>query len=183
MDTLKKFTTLSEIVWPVFKLAEKPPIQRDGLVFFYTEYVDNNNQHSLVARLVDDRNLSQPTLGLRRLALKAQGETLYPIRTAIYLLADLIKLAKSTTWFVDSSGRVFQYEKNTRAKLTTKKIRKVLPASGLGCVLELEGVSSRFPSLKRPQEHEHYARVLQLGMGFLFYGFCEDRKADSWRMV
>ncbi len=183
MDTLKKFTTLSEIVWPVFKLAEKQPVQRDGLVFFYTEYVDNNNQASLTARLVDDKNLPQQTLGLRRLALKAQGEKLYPIRTAIYLLADLIKLGKSTTWFIDSSGRVFQYEKNTRAKLTTKRIRQVLPADGIGCVLELEGISSRFPSLHRPEEHERYARVLQLGMGFLFYGFSEGIKPDSWRMV
>jgi hypothetical protein len=183
LDTLKKFTTLSEIVWPVFKLADKQPVQRDGLVFFYTEYVDNNNSTSFNARLVDDKNLPQPTLGLRRLALKAQGEKLYPVRTAVYLLADLIKLGKSTAWFVDSSGRVFQYQKNTRAKLTTKKIKQVLPADGIGCVIELEGISSRFLSLHRPSEHEHYARVLNLGMGFLFYGFCETVKPDSWRMV
>jgi hypothetical protein len=92
-------------------------------------------------------------------------------------------LGKSTAWFIDSSGRVFQYEKNTRAKLQTKRVRQVLPADGLGCVIELEGISSRFKSLHRPGEHEQYARVLNLGLGFLFYGFCETVKPDSWRMV
>lgn len=133
--------------------------------------------------MVDDSNLSQTTLGLRRLAMKADGVDLFPIRTAIYFLADLVKLAKSTTWFVDSSGRVFQYEKNTRAKLQTKRIKQILPADGLGCVVELEGISSRFKSMQRPSEHQSYARVLRLGMGFIFYGFCEEVKPDSWRMV
>lgn len=175
---------LTEITWPVFRLSEKPPVQRDNLVFFFTEYVTETNEPVGSIRIVDDRGLPQATLGLRRLALAADPQTkLHPIRTAIYFLADLVKLAKSTTWFIDNSGRVFQYEKNTRAKLTTKKIKQVLPADGLGCVVELEGISSRFKCMRRPAEHQGYARVLQHGMGFLFYGFCEEVKADTWRMV
>jgi len=167
----------------VFRLGERKPEQHDGLVFYHTHYVDEANTESVTLRIVDDANLSGKTLGLRRLQLKSQDENLFPIRTAIYFLADLVKLAKSTTWFVDSSGRVFQYEKNTRAKLQTKPIKQVLPADGLGCVVELVGISSRFKSLQRPSEHQHFARVLKLGMGFIFYGFCETVKPDSWRMV
>lgn len=167
----------------MFKLGEKQPRQQDGVVFYFTEYVDNENITSGNMRLVDDTNLSGKTLGLRRLQLKSQEQKLFPIRTAIYFLADLVKLAKSTTWFIDSSGRVFKYEKNTRAKLVTKAIKQVLPADGLGCVIELQGISSRFKSLQRPSEHQHFARVLKLGMGFIFYGFCETIKPDSWRMV
>lgn len=141
------------------------------------------NTEKVSIRLVDDRNLPQANLGLRRLVLKAANEPLFPIRTAIYFLADLVKLAKSTSWFVDSSGRVFHYEKTTRAKLTTKRIKQVLPAAGLGCVFELQGVPSRFKAIRKPEPHELYARVLKLGMGFIFYGFCEEHKADSWRMV
>lgn len=178
-----KHTSLQEIVWPVFKLADKEPSYSDGLVFFHTHYVDENNCEKVSIRPIDDRNYPQKTLGLRRLAMKSDGVELYPIRTSIYFLADLIKLAKAAAWFIDSSGRVFQYEKNTRAKLTTKTIKQVLPADGLGCVIELVGISSRFKSLQRPTEHQHYARVLKLGMGFLFYGFCETHKPDSWRMV
>lgn len=165
----------------MFRLGERKPEQYSGLVFYHTHYVDDMNTESVNIRVVDDANLSGTTLGLRRLQL--QDEKLFPIRTAIYFLADLVKLAKSTTWFIDNSGRVFQYEKNTRAKLQTKRIKQVLPAQGLGCVVELEGISSRFKAMQRPSETQNFARVLKLGMGFIFYGFCETVKPDSWRMV
>lgn len=167
----------------MFRLGETEPTQRDGLVFYYTHYVDELNSETATIRVVDDRNLPQANLGLRRLHLKHLGEPLFPVRTAIYFLADLVKLAKSTTWFVDSSGRVFHYEKTVRAKLTTKRIKQVLPAQGLGCVFELVGLSSRFKAIQRPSETQQYARVLQLGMAHIFYGFCETHKPDSWRMV
>ena len=183
METLTKHTKLSEIVWPVFRLGERAPVHDNGVVFYYTHYVDEANSESVSLRIVDDANLPQPTLGRRRLELALQKQKLYPIRAAIYFLADLIKLAKSTTWFVDNSGRVFQYEKNTRAKLTTKRIKQVFPADGLGCVVELEGISNRFKSIQRPKEHELYAKVLKLGMGFILYGFCETLDPDSWRMI
>jgi hypothetical protein len=165
----------------VFRLGERKPSQHEGLVFYHTHYVDHDNIENVNIRVVDDASLSGNTLGLRRLQLL--DEKLFPIRTAIYFLADLVKLAKSTTWFIDNSGRVFHYEKNTRAKLITKPIKQILPASGIGCVVELAGISSRFKSLQRPSEHQHFARVLKLGMGFIFYGFCETVKPDSWRMV
>ena len=66
---------------------------------------------------------------------------------------------------------------------TAKKIKQVLPASGIGCVFELVGVSNRFKAMQRPSKTQLYARVLQLGMGYIFYGFCETHKPDSWRMV
>lgn len=153
-------------------------------MFYYTHYVDESNQETATIRVVDDRSVAGDTLGMRRLRLKTDPKvTLFPVRTAIYFLADLVKLAKATTWFVDSSGRVFHYEKTTRAKLTTKRIKQVLPADGLGCVFELVGVPSRFKALQRPSEHQHYARVLQMGMSFIFYGFCDEHKPDSWRMI
>lgn len=183
MDISKKFTNLTEIAWPVFRLADRKPDFKDGLSFFFTHYVNEHNEETGNMRIIDDKSYPQKTLGLRRLAMQLDEVNLYPIRTAIYFLADLIKLGKAATWFVDNSGRVFQYEKNTRAKLITKKIKQILPADGLGCVVELEGISSRFKCMRRPNEFQSYARVLKFGMGFIFYGFCEEVKPDSWRMV
>ena len=167
----------------MFRLGEREPKQQNGVVFYYTEYVDEQNVPFVAMQIVDDRNLSGKTLGLRRLQLKSSNEKLHKVKTAIYFLADLVKLAKNTTWFIDSSGCVFNYQKNTRAKLTTRKIKQILPADGLGCVVELDGISTRFKALRRPTEFQSYGRVLHVGMGFMFYGFCEERKPDSWRMV
>jgi hypothetical protein len=108
---------------------------------------------------------------------------MFPVRTAIYFLADLLKLAKATTWFIDSSGRVFQYKKLTRAKLITKKIKQVLPALGVGCVLEVDGIATRFKCLQRPKDFHQYAVILQNGMGYTLYGLSETPRANSWRMV
>jgi len=133
-------------------------------------------------RIVDDKTIDKPTLGLRRLALKGQV-SLFPIGSAIYFLEDLIKLAKSTTWFVDNTGQVFQHKKSTRAKLATKRIKQVLPAAHLGCVLEVEGLSQRFKSMRTPESHEQYAGLLEISGGFILYGFYDRPIKPTWRLV
>ena len=165
-------------------MSEKEPTQYNGLVFFHTEYVDDTNTSSLTIKIIDDKNLPQKTLGLRRLALQKDANIkLHKISTAIYFLADLIKLAKASTWFIDNSGKVFQWKKYTRAKLTAKKIKQVLPADGIGCVLEVEGLSQRFKSLQRPQDFHHYAVFLVINKIYLLYGLSETATNDSWRLV
>ena len=153
-------------------------------MWFHTEYIDESNDTSLTIKIVDDKNLLQKTLGLRRLVLQKDPKVkLHKISVAIYFFADLIKLAKTTTWFIDNAGKVFQWKKYTRAKLTTKKIKNVFPADAYGCVLELVGVSHRFKAMTRPKDEQVYARVLQIGIAYIFYGYCETHKPDSWRMV
>jgi len=184
LDTSQKLTQLREIVWPVYKLGDKQPIVDGGLVYYYTEYVSETNSASLTLRIVDDKTMPQTTLGRRRLQLSLDPQvSLFPIRTAIYLLADLIKLAKASAWFIDDNGRVFQYKKQTRAKLTTHKIKQVLPASGLGCVLELEGISHRFKSLHHPSDYQQYAVLLTLDKAHIFYGLSETLLPPSWRLI
>ena len=168
----------------MYKLGDKPPLQDGGLVYYHTEYVSETNDASLTLRIVDDKSVAQPTLGLRRLRLGLdKSVTLFPIRTTIYLLADLIKLAKASAWFIDNSGRVFQYKKQTRAKLTTHKIKQVLPAQGIGCVLEIEGLVQRFKSLHHPSEYQQYAVLLYINKSYLFYGLSETSLKPSWRLV
>ena len=184
MDTSTKFTALQAITWPVFKLSEKEPGRENGLVYFHTEYIDDSNETSLNLKLVDDATLPQKTLGLRRLKLQQDPKvTLHKISTAIYFLADLIKLARATTWFIDNSGKVFQWKKYARAKLVTKKIKQVLPADGIGCVLEVEGLSQRFKSLQRPQEFHQYAVFLVINRMYILYGLSDTTRKDSWRLV
>lgn len=153
-------------------------------MWFHTEYIDENNDTSLTIKVVDDKNLLQKTLGLRRLVLQKDPKVkLHKISTAIYFLADLIKLAKTTTWFIDNTGKVFQWKKYTRAKLTTKKIRQVLPADGIGCVLEVEGLTQRFKMLQKPQDVHRYAVFLVIHNMYILYGLSETTRKDSWRLV
>lgn len=175
---------LEKIVWPVFRLSEKEPQQDSGVVYYATEYTDlDTNEHTATLRIVDDRNIDKPTLSRRRLVLLVQGAKLFPIRQAIYFLGDLLKQAKSTTWFIDSSGTLFQYAKTRRAKVIVRRIMKVLPTDGLGAVIELEGIAHRFKTVFKPSADAQYAAVLQCGLSYIFYGIYTDKPNESWRMV
>jgi hypothetical protein len=111
------------------------------------------------------------------------GVPLFPIRQAIYFLGDLLKLAKPTTWFIDSQGQLFQHKKSTRAKLVVKKIKNVFPTTGLGAVIELEDIPQRFKTTFKPDADAQYAAVLKTGLTYIFYGLYADKPAESWRLI
>lgn len=180
MEALKKLTNLQSLNWPVFRIGENQPDQKDGLIFFHTEYINETDIIKNKYKVIDDKNINKSTLGLRRLQI--DKDDLYKISTAIYMLQDLIKLAKPTTWFIDNSGQVFQYKKSTRAKLETYRIKQVLPIRGIGCVLELEGLVERFKSLTVPQQ-ELYATILSYRGKNLLYGLTNDKIKPSWRLI
>lgn len=174
---------MKDLVWPVYRLSEKKPTVEDGVIFYQAEYTDiDTAQTKFNIRVVDDKNIDKPSLGLRRLIL-GNSKSLFPIGSAVYFLVDLIKLAKSTTWFIDSHGRVFQHKKVKRAKLRTHKITQVLPASGIGCVLEVDGLVFRFKSMKAPESWEQYAGILYVDGGHMLYGYYEYPIKDTWRLV
>lgn len=178
---MRKHTTLQSLVWPVFRLGEREPQQLDGLVFYTKQYLDLEQvKFTNTYRVVDDRNIDKPTLGLRRLQI---GKELFPIGTAIYFLQDVIKLAKSTTWFIDTQGQLFQHKKSTRAKLQTYRIKQVLPAHGIGCVLEIVGLPERFKSLQVPKQTEPYCGILTYNGSNLLYGYYSEPIKPTWRLV
>lgn len=178
---MRKPTTLQNIVWPVFRLGEREPQQLGGLVFYTKQYLDLEKvKFTDTYRVVDDKNIDKPTLGLRRLQI---GEKLFYMGTAIYFLQDVIKLAKSTTWFIDTEGKVFQHKKSTRAKLQTHRIKQVFPAQGIGCVLEVEGLAERFKSLQVPKETETYCGILTYYGSNLLYGYYSEPIKPTWRLV
>lgn len=175
---------LETVVWPVFRLSENEPKIEDGVVYYATEYTDlDTDEHTGTLRIVDDRNIDKPTLSRRRLELLLQEVKLFPIHRAVYFLGDLLKIAKATTWFIDSSGTIFQYKKSRRAKLIVRKITKVLPTGGLGAVIELEGIPQRFKTAFKPDQDAQYAAVLKTGMSYIFYGIYRDEPKESWRLV
>ena len=66
----------------------------------------------------------------------------------------------------------------------SQKIKQVLPAQSLGCVLELEGLSQRFKAMRQPEVYEQYAGVLEIGVNqYLLYGFYEQPIKPTWRLV
>jgi hypothetical protein len=168
----------------VFRLGEKEPQRDDSVVYYATEYSDlDTSEHTATFRIVDDKSVAGDTLSRRRLRLAVDNVPLFPIRQALYFLGDLLKVAKPTTWFIDSQGQLFQHKKSTRAKLIIKKIKNVFPTTGLGAVIELEGIPQRFKTVFKPSADMQYAALLQTGLTYIFYGLYVDKPAESWRLI
>lgn len=176
---------LSAISFPVFRLGLSKPAEESGVLYYSREYVNIDNMETKASfRVVDDKSVPGANLGLRRLAIsKSDPKLMYPIRTAFYFLGDLIKNAKPNVWYIDTTGKVFQYKKTTRAKLTCHKIAQVLPLQGLGAIIEVEGMTQRFKCLYAPTEGQRFIGLLNLGMGRILYGFYDEHFKPSSRAV
>lgn len=168
---------LSEIVWPVYSLGKVTPCKEEGVTF-----VPKIKRGKDVAEIIDDINIPKKTLGLRRMELLKQGVTLFKIKYTIYFVGDLLKLAKPNHWFIDSSGKVFKYVKQFKAKLTCRKITNVVRHVG-SCSIEVLGLSNRFSSLYPPEPDQLYAGILSFqGMKFL-YGYYKESFTQTYRKV
>lgn len=161
---------LAEINFPVFRLSSKPE-QHEGLLFYYTETFNRDTaQLSRKVRILDDANIPHDSLSRRRLVLEEDQVALYPLRKGIFGLGDLIRLSKSNTWWIDSSGKIFQYKKTKYVPLKCKKIKQVIPSRNIGSILEVEGIGQRFATMFRIPDDHKYALLLKIGASYIFYG-------------
>lgn len=153
---------LTDVVWPVYYIGDKPPSTEAGITY----YVDHK-EHILI---IDNKNEVGESLATRRLKMLAKGESLYKLNKAFFFLGDFIKFSKKGRWFIDNSGTLFSYKKSQYVKLECRKITRIIPS--VGCtLLEIEGTSTRFKVLFPPILEEKYAGILRLNNGYIFYGF------------
>lgn len=174
---------LGQIIFPVYVLGSQKPNTQDNVVFYASSHEKVETENVVKIRIVDDRNLPQLTLAGRRLALKEKKVTLHSISKAVFFLGDLIKLADSKKWFIDSSGQIFDYKKQKRVPLVFKPIQSIIPLKTGGALVEVKHVGSRFKILLAPTGREQYAGLLQVGAGYILYGLYEEQQADTFRMI
>ena len=180
-------TSLAEIAYPVFKLGVDRPVTDNGLVYYHYENIEKDEHGELTERsayrLVDDRNLPFNSLAMRRLAAKQNGAKMFKIKTAIFFLGDLVKIAKPNMWFIDINGKLFNYNKTTRVRLKFYKIKLNIPISTGGSIIEVEGIATRFKSLFSPDRDKRYAGILHDKKSLILYGFYTEKHTDTWRKV
>lgn len=165
-------------------MGSKKPEEHNGLVFVVTESIKIDSAVvSTNYRVIDDKNLVGETLQARRLQLlKNKTAKMYPLRDAFYFLGDFIKVAKPRVWFIDSSGRVFNYKKSTRAKLQFLEIEKIIPSGGFGFIVCLQN-GLRFKVLYKPFLGSKWAGVLTVNKMPILYGVYAERQKETWRSV
>jgi hypothetical protein len=173
-----------EISFPVFKLPGGRPLEEAGVLYYVQEYrnTETDDLQSTTA-VVDNKNIAGDSLSLRRLKLATQGTRLYRINLAVYFLGDLIKLAKSKTWWIDSQGKLFEYKKTTGAKLKFYRLEKCFTTQGMGAVIQVCGLPQRFKTMFIPTQQDTWCGILEWNNIKIFYGFYAEQHKETWRMI
>lgn len=169
---------LTEIVWPVYKLAQERPNVEECLVFYHKK-----SKAGDVILVIDDISVRGATLARRRLKLSADGVKLYPITKAVFYLGDFIKLAKPNQWFIDSTGKFFSYTKTKSVPLIFREILSVEKQVG-SSLLEIEGIHGKHKCLYAPTDIQKYAGLLKLGPHtYVLYGLFPELHKDTTRKI
>lgn len=175
-------TGLNNIRFPVYKIGDEKPQETEGVHYFVYGKDVEDSDGKIVMKVVDDKKVDKPSLALRRLEIQKSGAKLYKLSKAIFFLQDLIKITKSTTWFIDTEGQVFQYKKSKRVNLVFRKVTKVLPIRTGGAIIEVEGLPFRFKTLFEPT-NARYAGLLSIGTAYILYGVYPEKPEDTYRYI
>lgn len=126
---------LTQTTFPVYEIRKHNYIQQDGNL---TYVVDGSGKH-----ILDNKNLSGTTLGLRRLKITDQ-ENLYKLGKTFFTVLELIKFKKYNSTFVDSRGKTFSYLKRKYVKVRYYEIIGHTEVEAEGNVIFLRKLNQPF---------------------------------------
>lgn len=175
--------TLDAIRFPVYRLGPYDPII-DGDVVYYIRGTNlGTSDEVLETLIIDDRSIPHDSLALRRLQVPARGGKLQRLGLGLFFIGDLVKSANPRTWFIDSNGKLFKYQKTTRVKLIYRPIEQVIPISTGGAIICVKGIPSRFKTLFRPPAEKTHAGLLVVKNSYILYGLYDQQYDTSIRMI
>ena len=161
-----QYKNINKVRFPVYAMPSGNWHRQDGLLF-------------LDGVILDDRNMSGDTLGIRR--LQTPHKTIYPLKHQIDNFRGLIKSREK--YFVDTNGTPFIYEKTQFCKLKYYKIKSVKQKE-VASTLWLHGVKHPFVIPRPPAPEVRYAGVLHYGsLPWVLYEYSEEPKKDTRRKV
>lgn len=174
---------LSDIKFPVYKLGVAEPLFEKGVYFYLYGKNTDNSDATYKLNILDDTNMPGESLAMRRLQLKKLDRPLHKLNKAIFFLGDFIKVANSSTWFIDTVGTVFQYTKSNRVKLIYREIDSIMPLKTGGAIISVKGVDARFKCLFAPTNNPTHAGLLVLKDSYILYGLYDKYYDPSYRII
>lgn len=158
----KSIKDLNNIKFPVYLLKSDEWYVRDNVLF-------------IDGLVVDDRNWSGETIGIRR--LQSGRKDLYKIKKSYLDLPSMVLSKKRI--FIDSSGLPFTYHKTVMAPLKYHKVEQIIPKGSLS-VVKLEGLINLFPIPRIPHGDARWARVIYyMNAPWYIFDFARERGKDT----
>lgn len=161
------YKDLKKITFPVFQLPSNEWELSDGLLI-------------LEELVVDDRNIEEETLGLRRLKTPF-NDVLYPLKKSIPNEVALIKSKKP--YYIDSKGIAFTYIKSIYMDLKFFRIKGV-EKKEVASVLTVHGLRNSFIIPRPPPQGMWWVGILFFrGVPWKLYEYSIERKRNSRRKI
>lgn len=161
-----QYKNVNKLRFPVYILPSSNWDRHDGLLFFD-------------GKIVDDKNMSGDTIGLRR--LQTPYKSLYTLKHQIEDFRGIIK--SNEKHFIDTNGTPFIYEKTEFCKLKYYRIKSIVQKDTVS-LLKLDGVKQPFVIPRPPASEMRYAGVLHYGtLPWVLYEYSKGRCKDTRRKV
>lgn len=162
---------LGNLLYPVFPLRQYNKLYKeDNAIIIETVY----NTY-----ILDDKNLKGNTLGERRLRIAKDYR--YPLSKPLFSLEEVMR--SKAKKFIDSSGFITSYTKSKFYKITCKEILSVDKIGGYTNILDIKGIGliayESFKDISDPK----YCLIVKLGIGYLVYGFTDEKVKDFRRKL
>lgn len=144
--TIKDFRRLQ---WPIYTIYSDNWDEQDGILF-------------LDGKILDDKNRSGSSIGIRRLQTRRDPKELYRLKNPLFGIKEVLKTKKKT--FVSSDGTPFIYEKTGFQNLKHHLIKKFDPRDSFTLVW-LRGITVPLEIPRPPSDINFvsWARILYYG--------------------
>lgn len=161
----KQIKDIGSIVFPVYKIPDIDTYSQDKILF------------QGAGKVLDDKNMSGNTLGLRRLQ---SGRTdLFFLKKAIPDFKTMLKTKHK--YFIDNNGVPFEYVKTKNCPLVHHLISKIEPKETYS-IVHLSKIPQKFSIPRMPYGDARWARVLYYGQfPWIIYDFANHKGQDSHR--
>lgn len=164
---------LSKIKFPIYQLSKSAPILKRPPY----SYIFQRGAY----RLLDDSS-KEGNLGVRRLKYLSDEKivpkhTLARINTPIFRYSDIFQVLNRSNKFIDSSGRIFEYNKTTFYKIKYFKITKFAEIP-TGYYIDVPTIHVRFYLNRIPALEDKYAGIIEIDRGYILYELSEHYMPD-----
>lgn len=151
---------LKNIRFPVYPLSKSVNVKRDEELLIVGTSTGKEY-------ILDDKSIKMDSLGRRRLHI--DQESLYPLKRAVYTIGDFLLYTKLYKTFIDSNGKLFNYEAKTKVPLIYRKILDTQPYKG-GTMLSIESVHCPIFYYRPIIAKKEYAALLYIEKGYVLLG-------------
>lgn len=129
--------------------------------------------------VLDDKNMSGDTLGMRR--IQSPMNSMYNLKYQVESLRGMMK--HKGKFFIDTNGKVFNYEKTETVQIEYHKIKKK-EKKGVATVLWLKDCPFPFAEKSPPADEITWAGVMyKNGVPWQIYDFAEEKQKSTWRKI